>query len=92
MNWFDENGNLIINSEEFYCYTNGDLEEVVIKDEIVDFVYKNFNKYSASSDIVAIYYAMNFAEETKGNYDACILLCRNGITANPNWDKLEIRN
>ena len=53
---------------------------------------KNYTNYNASSDIVAIYYAMDFAKETKTNYSACSLLCRSGVTDNADWDSLEVRH
>lgn len=93
--WFDEKGNLKISSEEFYCtviYSWNTIGNYEIKEEIIDFVKKNYTKYKASSDIVAIYYAVDFAKETKTNYSACTLLCRSSVTSNADWDSLEIRH
>lgn len=95
--WFDKNGALKISSEELYCeviypWNKNNIGNFEIKKEIVDFIKKNYDKYKANSDIVAIYYAMDFAKETKNNYSACTLLCKSGVTSNADWDSLEVRH
>lgn len=92
--WFDEHGYLKISSEELYCtviysYDTSEIGHTEIKEDIINFVKENYRDYEVGTDIVAIYYAINFAKETKSNYNECILLCRSGVTRNPDWDKLE---
>mgnify|MGYP007069475797 CR=1 FL=1 len=93
--WFNDFGNLKISAEEFYCnmiYPWNKDGEYEIKKEIEDFVDGNYMDYKSSSDIVAIHYAIEYASATKTNYSACTLLCRSGVTANPDWDMLEERH
>lgn len=90
-NWFDEQGNLKITSEEFYCnliFPYDDEGCCKIKREIVEFIMKNYTKYDVNSDIVKIYYAIYFG----GDSHSYMLLWASGITDNVVLEKLEARH
>lgn len=95
-NWFDENGKLKISSEDLYCYVfypNDKVAYLEIKKEIRNFIVFNYHKYNATSDIVAMYYVIEFAAGKKDTYsNASHILCKTGITKKPDSNKLERRN
>lgn len=65
---FDKKGNCV-NSKQSYFDDEGDLIEY-------DLIDDHYNDYPVCSDIVRMYYASEYAEETHGNYTAYTLFRR----------------
>lgn len=69
---FDDNGEFLYDKR--LLFENGD---VLAR----EFIYENYHKYPANSDIVRAYYASLFAEETHGNYSSETLFMRTDFNA-----------
>jgi hypothetical protein len=68
---FDKDGNCLLDPGSYFD-TDGCLEEFTVDIQIT----KHYQEYPADSDIVKLYYAEKYSQETHGNYSAQLLFRR----------------